>query len=670
LNRLMFLLSLSLIVSTSSFAADPPDSFYPSKVRLLSQISTEGRKSFYIDYLFPLFYSEDKTTLLFFNPKQTWHDPSSDERNLGLGIRKAFRDSFILGVHCFYDRKKSTTNAVHFQRGYGAEYLSELLDVRFNYYDPINKPRVVEEGYEFGETGILQWNALEEPLEGFDFEVGVPLIPRKLSTRLYVGGFFYDSKLVEDVKGVRVRTETNFADWLSLDLTLDSKNQQETNFTAGLRVTVPLELGRVLKKENPLKTQKLPYWEDRLFERVVRDIDVQTSARAVKVSSPATLTIGQGVVVGNMIFVDNSRSPGGNGSVSRPYNTLANAFADPRFGEGICIFIFKGDGTATGYTGHYTISSEHVTIWGDGYSPVMGCGGGGFPVIDGNNTGNVFTVSDNNTIMGLQIQNGDTGIYGENVEGIVIKHNVITGHNVDGVGVYSSGGNTLSATISQNTITDNNYGIVVETDGSSTMTATISNNTITGSTNDAIFYGGYSGTASTTLTVSGNTINDNNYAIDLISWESSNLSATISGNTMTGNDKDGITMGSLDDSTMSVTVSGNTMTANGRDGLWMESWDNSVLSVSASRNTITGNLADGVYYIGALTTNPVMDIGGGALGSAGRNSIYNNTDSDVDNDDPAAHTIMAKYNWWGQAVPAAGEFSGAVDYSGYLTSSP
>ena len=79
--------------------------FIPSVIRFSGGVSTEGRSIFYVDYLLPLYYSEDQTTLLFINPKQSLYTPSAEETSLGAGLRKIFNDSFILGMHFFFDRR-------------------------------------------------------------------------------------------------------------------------------------------------------------------------------------------------------------------------------------------------------------------------------------------------------------------------------------------------------------------------------------------------------------------------------------------------------------------------------------------------------------------------------------------------------------------------------------
>ena len=123
----------------------------PSKVRFAGQATfPDERYKAYVDYILPLYYPDSGNTLLFFNPKNSCDmTGSARELNMGLGLRHIFFDSFILGGHIFYDKKLSINNQWHSQLGYGFEFLSKPFDFRFNYYDPITKPKLVDDGYDF-----------------------------------------------------------------------------------------------------------------------------------------------------------------------------------------------------------------------------------------------------------------------------------------------------------------------------------------------------------------------------------------------------------------------------------------------------------------------------------------------------------------------------------------
>lgn len=628
--------SFFLLVLWYSFLplANAEQEHWPSKVRLFAGGDSSNRSIFYVDYILPLYYSDDQTTLLFFNPKQSFTSPFSQELNLGAGIRKIFSDTFILGIHLFYDKKYSTNDIWHEQLGYGFEFLSEPLDFRFNYYDPKTKPKIIgDPSYELGSTHLLQVNRLEESLEGFDFEFGAPFFERYTRSRIYLGGFFYNSQLSKDVDGFRVRTETNLNPWLSLDIIVGQPSKGRTDFTGGLRVCLPLELSRIRHKENPLKTTpRTTYIKERLFERVVRDLDIRAKTTNQRQEEPSV----------EIIYADNSNSSGTeDGSLQHPYDTLAEAFGSSRYGEGKYIYIFKGDGTASGYTGHFNLA-DNVVLWGSGYDGgFKGIPTLGFPIINGAGT-NILTLADNNTIMGCQIEGGISAIIGSGINGTcVIKQNNITSNTTRGISILNS--NNLSVVISGNTLSNNANGAIDVEPG---LTGTV------------------------TATISGNTITDCGGGIDLISDGSSNLIATVSGNTISDSLSGGIFLASFGTSTFSAAISGNTINNSVLEGIFLWPAGDSAFSAAFSENTVTGCDIEGVYIDNTDTSSvqPIIDFGGGALGSIGYNSIYGNTPDF--NNSIAGLIVKAQHNWWGQSPPNAGQFNGDVDYDFHLTSAP
>jgi hypothetical protein len=67
---------------------------------------------------------------------------------------------------------------------------------------------------------------------------------------------------------------------------------------------------------------------------------------------------------------------------------------------------------------------------------------------------------------------------------------------------------------------------------------------------------------------------------------------------------------------------------------------------------------------------PVLDFGGGALGSLGLSSIYGNGNRDFRYNNGGGATVMAENNWWGTVAPVAGQFAGSIDYTPWLVTDP
>ena len=84
-----------------------------------------------------------------------------------------------------------------------------------------------------------------------------------------------------------------------------------------------------------------------------------------------------------------------------------------------------------------------------------------------------------------------------------------------------------------------------------------------------------------------------------------------------------------------------------------------------------GNALNGVWVVKSSTVF-LVDLGGGAAGSVGQNTIQNNTGTEVRVD--GGYALSAKTNYWGGADLSAGEKTlnggSTVDTTGFLTVNP
>jgi hypothetical protein len=261
-----------------------------------------------------------------------------------------------------------------------------------------------------------------------------------------------------------------------------------------------------------------------------------------------------------------------------------------------------------------------------------------------------------------------------------------------------------NATITGNTITSPGLaGIYIERDGYSGiagMTAdwTISNNTIT----SPEYYGmsfyqtsmSFSGTGTSNLTVEGNTVTDANQGgsgglgIGLVpgAWGAANAVAQtvlIRGNTVTGGlwDADGMHVSFYGETgnTLDARITDNVLRNNALGGLAVISSGLGSNGILVACNTITGNGGNGVLeFSSGAGLDPPADYGGGNRSSPGNNVITGNGDGvttfDFNNQRGNGSGLIeakAQHNWWGAASgPAAGQTSGPVDTSNFLTAAP
>jgi hypothetical protein len=412
-----FFVYFLLLGSVFIFADENVDNLdpWPSKLRLSGGGATRYGGVVILDYLMPVYYSRDKEKLLFFNPKERFLFPFSAETNLGLGFRTILKDKVIVGINYYHDIQYSRHKKWYNQNGVGVELLSHPIDVRFNYYIPsTHAKKIGDTTYELGSINLLMINRWEVPLQGCDFEIGGPILEKYLKTRFYVGGFFYHSNFTFDFNGLRLRSESDIYEWLSLDALLEWPNRGKVNFAMDLRFNIPIYFGK--RSNNPTK---LSYIKDRLFERVIRDIDIQSSMVTKKeVDSDV-----------NIIYVNNTNMlAGADGSLQKPYPALADAFASSRYlgngGNANYIYLFKGDGSS--YLDHVELC-DNVTLWGSG------CDGGykgiailGHPVIDATDKILGIVAGNNCTIMGVELINSmASGIQIANVSNVCVHNNII-----------------------------------------------------------------------------------------------------------------------------------------------------------------------------------------------------------------------------------------------------
>ena len=543
-NRIFFILVCLAGVLISPVFADTPNSV-PGQVQFSAYASTNKSEEglFTIDFIVPLYYTSDKNTLVYYNPKDTYSTPDANEVHQGIGIRHIFDDSFILGMNTFFDRRQDHSDEWFSQAGVGFEYLSHPLDMRLNWYKPTTGAKTVDTTYAFGSTDLIQYDQKIEPLPGLDFEAGVPVFDKYTKTRVYVGGYFYQSHLSKDMNGFRARTETSLTKWLSLDTTFNSNIDKKQEFYGGLRVTLSFDLFNLFNKTGKpvfsvpvISNSKDAYLEDRLFDRVVRDIDVQSKSAIVQSGH-------------DMIYVDDTNAGLQNGTRQHPYDTIAQGVTAANGGK--LVFV-EGQG-ASPYAESVTLTSG-ITLWGSGYN-------GGFkgitvsgtaPIINGSLSVPVgIALADNNTVMGLGITGFTTaGIRGTAVNNTNICYNTIVGN---GVGIILGSTGDLTTTLTGNNVSHNAAGgIYIESAGN--LTAILADNTANSNGGDGIHLAAGGGlTASLTDNTASN--NDDGPTISgdgIYIASGGDLTATLTGNTADNNSINGIRFLSGNDLTVSL----------------------------------------------------------------------------------------------------------------------
>ncbi|MFH1392479.1 MAG: right-handed parallel beta-helix repeat-containing protein [bacterium] len=241
---------------------------------------------------------------------------------------------------------------------------------------------------------------------------------------------------------------------------------------------------------------------------------------------------------------------------------------------------------------------------------------------------------------------------------LTISNNIITNQGV-GVGILCT--DWANLTITNNIITKQRVGIEC-----SPANPIIQGNTIIGNSTGVHCYDYAS------PTIDNNSIIDNgDYGIFC---EGSESSLVISGNNITGNGQgvrcrltspniyDNVIIDNGDGircvDSSNPAIKNNIISDNGRAGVACDGsapWASS----PAIRNNIISN--NGHYGV-SCSGDSSPDLGNGY------NAIYGSGDYDIEN--TTQYTVIAEYNWWGQAPPFPSQFYGKVDYDPWLEESP
>ena len=639
----IFFLSWSISLSYA-------DSYqWPARIRP-GAINSNRDDNVYVDYFLPITGSEND--LFFFNQKLMKNNNSANEQNVGLGYRKlVWDDDLIIGANLFYDYRKSSSNNDHHQIGCGFEALSKWLDMRINTYFPITGKRKTDSVFSFSETSLLRRDSYEEPLRGLDFEVGVlvPYLSDYMETRLYGGGYCYESRIGSNVTGKKLKIEARPVQLLTLEFEVKDDTLNGTDYFVGGYFTLPFEIGNLFQGKNPFEGASKYFnfgkgprpVRERMVDRVIRDIDIVSPEYAEDFQ----------FIEHDVVYVDNSNAGTEDGSLSNPYDTVQegvnNAFGDS------WVYVKEGAGD---YTENVTLANG-VTLWGSRYN-------GGFKGITSdsgptiNRNGSTVIMASNSTLMGFTIKGGTTdGVRAVDKTNFTIMQNNITAADY-AIQVRAVSSECLNSTISGNVISNvtgfGPVGIYVYSWRENISNFSISGNTVSNSNGFGAsgIYVYNDGGSMPNFKITGNTV-------------STFVGAVASGNGIQISNEDSV-------SASDFTLTNNIVTNNSHFGIMITEAPGAAedSTYSLSRNTVASNGIYGIGITGDAGASDRVDLGGGIMSSAGNNSFYSNVTNDLLNADGSG-TVQAQNNWWGQAEgPIGSQVVGNVNTADFLTSDP
>jgi hypothetical protein len=222
-------------------------------------------QEYFADILLEPWHFDKGTVLL--DLRGTGIDSSEQEVNAGLVWRGlCLQDKLILGLNGYYDHRWTEEDNSFGQVGGGIELLSRVLDLRANYYYPLDDEELLSSS-----GGFEQF---EEALEGYDAEavIWMPFLAKHIPTGVFVGYYDFSSDIDEDLSGLRVRLESRLHPRITFDAEwFEDDELNDTDYFVGFRIHVPL--GSLSEGRERTRASS---FESRLYDMVNRDFRIRT----------------------------------------------------------------------------------------------------------------------------------------------------------------------------------------------------------------------------------------------------------------------------------------------------------------------------------------------------------------------------------------------------------
>jgi hypothetical protein len=389
------------------------------------------------------------------------------------------------------------------------------------WYAPTGQGHLITQyGYDVTSTydvkTLQHYQISEQAMDGFDCEIGallpIPVVTDFADVKVFAGYYDYNAHYGDDITGMKGRLEIKPMPSLYLDAAwFEDRELLGSKYSVGVRLSVPFDLASLSRGKNPFAGALdgfkpgpvKPPFASRMTEMVVRDLHIRSdmsdpeeviSDRRILEKKMTSLDRKDFnlVLASGVTFVDDdNRSGVEDGSWENPYRQINTGVQ-----SAIGTMVYVRDATQQYYEN--VVLRDGLTLWGSG-ALIYGQGarylGGIYPIVNGMGTGPAITLANNVTVAGFQITQPDsprpafkepaanvTGIYGKNVTGVSVRHNIISGSMESGVMLRSDAIPSLLAEISDNRIEGMwGNGIDVQSLDTTGVDLTLANNSVTGS---------------------------------------------------------------------------------------------------------------------------------------------------------------------------------------------
>lgn len=390
----------------------------------------------------PLFETPG-TGLTFLDGRFLLDNGGNPGTNVGLYHRHVLPNGTrTLGGGVSYDLRRSFEHDFH-QASVSLESLGTYVDVRGNGYIPFGNRVSRVFGVEntlFGGRSLLINPIAAQSMTGFDLEAGGPIPGVGEYLRGYLGGYHFRRGGVDDVWGVQSRLEVRLGDMVTLQTMVTNDGTFGTRGVIGIAFTFP---GTAPRSSVPNS-----YVANRLAEPIIKNHNVVVTKEATHRLLPAHALDGSLL---DVVHVNPTAAPGGDGSVLSPFQTLGQAQTSSLPGG-----LVFGHANST-FTGQSIVLKDGQTFIGEGRPHTIATLEGELPVpyvtdpddivdqptINGA-PGNAVTLANRNKVAGWNITgSGGGGIVGAGVHDVELRNNVITFNAGDAVSISDASGKLL-----------------------------------------------------------------------------------------------------------------------------------------------------------------------------------------------------------------------------------
>jgi hypothetical protein len=379
--------------------------------------------------------------------------------NVGFGYR-LYNPSLdrVFGISGWYDAD-GTRDPYLQQLGLSLETYGRWWDFRANLYLPIGQTDQQTSLTPIADsTKFVGSNVVYDQLQGYiaamggvDFEVGVP-IPGKFAedhnVRVYGGYYYFTDDHGDHIAGGSARIQANLYQGVDASVQVTNDNFFDTRVFAGLSWT----FGPLHRSETSDTSQQA-----RLGEHVTRNYTVLAPTRSQVDSNIVAVDPATGSPY-TFAHVNSAASPGGNGTINSPFQTIAAAEAT----DATIVFVhansvFSGSGaTLVMNQGQALVGDggglQHTLAVANGNIILPhALGSTSLPVLD-SSTGIAITLASGALVSGFTITNAaNNAIFGNGVSNVGIQNVNINNSGGDGILLVNSTG---SVKIANATITN------------------------------------------------------------------------------------------------------------------------------------------------------------------------------------------------------------------------